>query len=264
MRKTLIAVLAFMPMFFNSLPSLAGVISANNGEGSHGGRITIRGAYLNSTINLNANGGVGRNGGNLSFRDKDEEFQHIQGTWSFRALDDCCLQYPEYVTSLNSNKTRLLVSKVEDGVSEPSNQSNVTDWYSEFREALINNFHPVTRGAVGAKIKVHKGAVESIEFFGYNSAPPFSKDEAAPNSVPPLTPQPNVKEVADNESAFKANVSDTLAKTANALSARFPAEAQDIDLKVIFAGDPQGKGYWWTSWFLIDKANYPRAISSKE
>jgi hypothetical protein len=239
----------------------AGVISANGGDGSNGGTINIRGAYLNSTINLHADGGVGRDGGNLSFQDKDEEFQHIQGTWTFRALDNCCLQYPEYVTSLGPKKTRLLVSNIDNEKSALSNQPNLTDWYHEFREALVNNFHPVVRGAVGAKFKVHKGNVESIEFFGFNPNIPYSKDLKASLPMPVASLQSNTKQTAATESAFKTNVSDVIAKTAHSLAGKFPADAQDAEVKIIFAGDPQGKGYWWTSWFLIDKANYPRAVS---
>jgi hypothetical protein len=263
MKKILIATLILAPVLFNSSPTLAGVISTNTGDGSKGGAINIRGAYLNSTINLRADGGVGRNGGNLSFQDKDDEFQHIQGTWTFRALDNCCLQYPEYVTSLSPDKKRLLVSGTDNEKSALSNQANLSDWYHEFREALVNNFHPVVRGAVGARFKVHKGEVESIEFFGFNANIPYSKDLKASKASPQTTPELNAKELANNESAFKANVSDTISKTAHSLATRFPDEAQDAELKIIFAGDPQGKGSWWTSWFLIDKSNYPRAVGTE-
>jgi hypothetical protein len=248
---------------FNSVPTRAGGISCKGGPGGPGGTVRLRGACVISDINLIADAGTNRNGGKLSFQDKAEEFNHIGGTWTYRALDDCCLEYPEYLSS-KRNKTDLLIAKVEDGTAtEPQNQASISDWYSAFKEALINNFHPVVRGAIGARLKVHRGGVQSIEFYGYNPAIPFFKDEPASDAAPPTLPQSNLKKAADDENALKDNVSATLAKTAKALAAKFPADAPDVDLKFIFAGDPKGKGYWWTSCFLIDKANYAHAGSTE-
>jgi hypothetical protein len=265
MKKAFITGLILVSLIsvFNSAPTRAGGISCKGGQGGPGGTVKIRGACVISYINLIADAGIDRNGGKLSFRDKDEEFKQIEGTWTYRALDDCCLEYPEYVSSMR-NKTKLLIAKVEDGTATaPPNQANISDWYSAFKEALVNNFHPVVRGAIGVRLKVHSGGVQSIEFYGYNPAIPFYKDESAAAGAPPTLAQSNLKEAAGNEKALKDNVSATLAKTAKALAAKFPADAPDVDLKFIFAGDPQGKGYWWTSCFLIDKAYYAHAGSTE-
>lgn len=239
-----------------ALPAVGSTIEANGGPGGNGGQITISGMVLSLNINLNASGGTDRCGGNIEFHNKGDEIAFIGETLTFRALSDCSLQYPEFITGVNAQHKKVLIARAESTDGGGVQTKDVNDWYRDYREALINNFHPNERGAIGARVKIHHGMVQAVEYFGFNHSIPFYQNPAT--MIPPSAAE--AAKLPGSEAKMKENVSAALTKTASDLCKEFPSDANDVELKFIFAGDPNGKGYWWTSYFLIDKVNYKPQI----
>jgi hypothetical protein len=212
---------------------------------------------------LNGSGGQNIDGGNLSLGAPGPYAKiRVQPNdptpsqfWTFRLLQNRAIQFPDFFTLIARSKSRarsiILSSTTKEGEwSNPAllkQPSNLHEWYEKFAENLINDFEPVVRGGVTAKIRIVRGGVQNISFYDYTYQIPFERGA----SVPP----PEKIPAADNEVKLKKSIVDAVNQAAkqDVLDSVIPDDIEGIDIKMVFASDPMSANGWWRNDLLGDE-----------
>lgn len=230
MRRSVSAVhvLAFVSagLVFCSAPVLSGAINGSAGRGSDG---------------------LGINGGNFEAKGPYSRV-HLQsgeetpnGSWTFRFLENRAIQFPDFFSSVTRSKSKRLNAAVWDGAlpdqEVQAKDLDIHDWYKEFAESAVNDFVPLVRGGISAKIRIARAGVESIAFYNYSYEIPFERTSAYP--PPPREPE------ADNEKRLKDSIISALKKVCMDPALALPQGLEAVEVKMIFAGDPSGAKGWW-------------------
>ncbi|HEY9774883.1 MAG TPA: hypothetical protein V6C81_14060 [Planktothrix sp.] len=197
-------------------------------------------------VAVNLNGGRNSNGGNARSDPYQDPLQMSLTHWTFRALDCRAIVFPSYFVTHRSGVQKRFEISAKEHIGDDTDaheSSNMHHWYEAFTEALVNDFAPTVRGAIGANIRIKEGGVESIAFYGYKY------------KIGLMTNVPPGPEPANNQDELKASILRALKQATSEPEVALPKEVDSVDVKVLFGGDPKASGATWEGLALIDDLN---------
>ncbi|MBS1957798.1 MAG: hypothetical protein JST89_26670 [Cyanobacteria bacterium SZAS-4] len=207
---------------------------------SKGGRgVVIRG-------NVILNGGTLKIDG--SYPDTEECIHSEPGTqWTFQGREDRAIQYPDYLASSGNANTKhfdVSVSEGENPITQKVNQPpDLHAWYKQLTFKILDNFKPQVRGAIMVDAKFAPGGLDTVQFSRYNYKIPFKRADNQP-APPVIAP-------SSNEEKLKESILSALKTSFAESSSLMPSGVSSVEVKIVFAGDPQGKSGYWTN-ILVD------------
>jgi hypothetical protein len=202
-------------------------------------------------IRLDSSGGTKARGGRVKLDGTAwNAMQAEQTRWTFRALEDRAIEFPDYFSSVARDKQKRFEASVNEGEKvNPrtlKDGSDLHDWYKAFTERLVNDYTPKVRGAIGANVRIKPGGVDLIAFYGYKYQIAFERAASKPKP----SEQPG-----SNEAELKASVTSALKEVSSMRELLLPPGVESVELKIILGGDPEGAGGTWTNLSLIDDLN---------
>ncbi len=211
-------------------------ISVTNPKGSG---ITIHGNIILKGGSLVIDG---------SYRDRKECIHSEPGTkWTFRAYEDRAIQYPDYFSTVASSQSKRFNISVSEGANplteKVDQQPDLHAWYKFLTETVIVKFKPPVRGAIMADVKFAPGGIESVAFSRYSYEIPFRRSAAKEN--------PPAQEPESNEAKLRESILQALMETASESQLAIPEGVNSVEVKLVFAGDPDGQKGSWTN-TLVD------------
>jgi hypothetical protein len=162
----------------------------------------------------------------LDGADNTEEKLPIRVTNAFFNRHHGLVGFPNFLVAIKRDGTRQFFSMAEAGSAAPSNRSasnNLLDWFRTFEARLSETFIPQAYGAIRANIRLSRGKVESISFFGFQPGFMGKVDETS------------------LEVPMKSSVVSALGQAVQETAAEFPeGEVEKLEIRLKFAGDPSG------------------------